>query len=40
MKTVSIGWSDYWLAKAEQHYNNKNEKLSWVVLFLNLKELV
>jgi hypothetical protein len=30
-------WNEYWLKKAEEHYNNDKETLSWAVLFLNIK---
>ena len=35
---MSNYWSDYWLAKAEEHLANGNEALSWAVLFLNIGE--
>jgi len=30
-------WSEYWIKKAEQHYDEGKETLSWLVLFLNYK---
>lgn len=31
-------WSRYWLAKAEEHWLNGRETLSWAVLFLNFMD--
>lgn len=31
-------WTEYWLNKAEEHFNNGKEHLSWLVLFLNYRE--
>jgi len=31
-------WSEYWLAKAKEHFANGHEILSWAVLFLNIGE--
>lgn len=31
-------WEQYWLTKAEEHFNNSKEELCWLVLFLNYKE--
>lgn len=31
-------WSEYWLAKAEEHLTNGSELMCWAVLFLNIGE--
>ena len=35
---MSTYWSEYWLAKAKEHFANGNDALSWAVLFLNIGE--
>jgi hypothetical protein len=35
---MKTNWDEYWLAKAEEHWANGKETLSWAVLFLNIKD--